>query len=90
MNTSETPKTTVPDPENPIVRMGKGMNGLAVASMISGYVLGPLLLLGGIGWLLTDHYDNKMFVYLGVGLAFISTNILIIRRSSKLTNRPSK
>lgn len=67
-----------------------GAKGLAVAGSISGYILGPLILCGGIGWYLTDRFDNKMFILAGVGIAFILSNVLILKNSARIINSLKK
>lgn len=89
MNTPEPQKTQETREKNPVEQFGKSLTPLAVAGMISGNVLGPLFLFGGVGWLLTERYDNRAFVYLGVGIAFVASNILIIRNATKMTKKTS-
>lgn len=63
-----------------------GMKGLALASMISGYIIGPLVIFGGGGWLLASSTHHRIYIILGIGLAFILTNVLILRNTTKLIN----
>lgn len=67
-----------------------GAKGLALAGMVSSYIMGPLILFGGIGWYLTQHFGNRAFVIGGVGLAFIVSNILIIKNTTKIINYVKK
>ncbi len=49
-------------------------------------ILGPLLLLGGGGYLLDKaFYTGRLFFICGVALAFILTNILLYRRAASVT-----
>lgn len=60
------------------------LKGLALLGVTSGYILGPLLLFGGIGWWLTDRYDNKAYVIAAIFIAFIVSNLLIITNTTKM------
>lgn len=61
-----------------------GVKGIAVASAITGYILGPLIIFGGIGWWLADKFSNRLFLFGGVVVAFLITNILILRNTTKM------
>lgn len=44
-------------------------------------ILGPILLFGGIGYMLDRYFaTNKLFLFLGIGLAFITTHIYMFRK----------
>jgi hypothetical protein len=53
-------------------------------------ILGPILLFGGIGYILDNHFGTgKLFLLISIGLAFILTNILMLkkfREFSKISN----
>jgi hypothetical protein len=83
MNPKEAQEQPKNESQNPVEQISSGMKGLAVASMVSGYILGPLVLLGGIGWWLTSHYENRLFVIVGVASAFVISNVLIIRSTTR-------
>jgi F0F1-type ATP synthase assembly protein I len=54
--------------------------GMAVYSSAS--VLGPLLVIGGIGYFLDKSYHGNHLILLGsIFIAFIVTNILIFRKT---------
>jgi hypothetical protein len=59
------------------------LRGLAMLGIITGYIMGPLLLLGGIGWWLSERYDNLLFVFIGLGIALVTTNVLIFKNTKK-------
>ncbi len=82
MNTNESQDQQQKELVDPVRRLGSGLTGLAIASLVSGYILGPLLLFGGIGWWLTKHYHNRLFVIIGVAVAFVLSNVLIIRNTT--------
>lgn len=52
-------------------------------ALTAGNILGPLFLFGGIGWYLTDLYDNKWYVIGGIFIAFILSNLLIVTTTTK-------
>jgi hypothetical protein len=59
--------------------------GLMLTAVISGYILGPLLVLGGGGWWLYKTYDtSKIIPAVLLILAFIVSNGLIITRAKKM------
>jgi len=61
------------------------VHGFALSAIISGYILGPLLLLGGgTWWLYKAGYVSKFVVVGMVVVAFIISNALIISKSKKL------
>lgn len=67
--------------------LGSTLKGVAVMSIMSSYIFGPLFIFGGIGLWLTKAYENKIFVYIGVVIAFISTMILILKHSKSTIER---
>ncbi len=68
-----------------IFSLGKGM---ALSATITGYILGPLLILGGIGLWLDKIFGTKPWIMLAsLVIAFFSTNILIYKRSSKIAEK---
>lgn len=56
---------------------------VTVIALTTGNILGPLILFGGIGWFLTDLYQNKWYVIGGILVAFIMSNVLIITTTAK-------
>jgi len=65
--------------------VGKGM---MLSATITGYILGPLLLLGGIGFFLDKFFGTKPWIMLGALLiAFFLSNLLIFKRSEKIAQR---
>lgn len=67
-----------------------GFKALAVVGVTSGYIIGPLALIGGLGWWLSQRY-NSPFILLGsLFIALIVTNVLIFTRTSALVKQLSK
>ena len=67
------------------------LRGFALAAIVSGYIIGPLLILGGLGWWLDKQYDvGKLVVVLFILVAFVISNALIIIRSKKMIQNFSK
>jgi len=51
-------------------------------------ILGPILLFVGLGLLLDNYFQTKPYLTIGgLIIAFIVTNILILKRINKLTNK---
>lgn len=57
------------------------VTALAVST---GNILGPLLVFGGIGWALTNQYGSNKYVIIGIFVAFITSNLLIVTTTSKV------
>lgn len=71
----------------------KSIRGLSLAVFyyISGTVIGPLLLFGGIGYLLDSFFDTKpKLLIASVFVAFIVTNILLFRKVKSINNLVNK
>jgi F0F1-type ATP synthase assembly protein I len=65
--------------------------GLALSATITGYIIGPLIVLGGIGYVLDRVFATSPWILLGsLLLAFIGTNILIYQRSQKIAEKFTK
>lgn len=60
--------------------------GLALASMVSSYTLGPLIIFGGLGWYLTHQSGQRIYIVVGVVAAFIVSNVLIIKNTTRIIN----
>ena len=61
------------------------LKGFALSAIITGYILGPLLVLGGgAWWLYRNDYVSKFVVIIAVITAFAVSNWLIIGRSKKM------
>ena len=61
------------------------LQGLALSAMISGYILGPLLIIGGGAlWLQKNDYIGRIMLIIAVLIAFVFSNALIIWRSKKM------
>lgn len=60
--------------------------GLAVVSMIGGYIVGPLLLCAGIGYAI-DYYfhTGRVAFFISLGVAFIISNVVIVKKSSYIS-----
>lgn len=54
-------------------------------------IFGPLLVLGGGGYFLGKYFQNgRLFLFIGIGLAFITTNILLYRRVAQIMKEIGK
>lgn len=62
--------------------------GLLVSVTITGYILAPLIVLGGIGWGIDAKFATKPWgIFIGLFLAFISSNTLIFTRANKIADK---
>ncbi|OJI07892.1 hypothetical protein BK004_00420 [bacterium CG10_46_32] len=88
MDIKQQPKQTI---EEQAINPRNMLHGFALAAIISGYILGPLLVLGGGAyWAYRMDAINKIVVVCAVITAFILSNILIITRSKKMIESFSK
>ncbi|NIA18444.1 MAG: hypothetical protein GWO79_01030 [Actinobacteria bacterium] len=53
-------------------------------------VFGPMLVLGGLGYAFDRFFGTKFIVFIGVAIAFVATNILIYRKTKKLSETMSE
>lgn len=66
----------------------KVWDGLNLVAHITGLVLGPLLLFGGIGlWLAKALGGNKIIFIVSVLFAFVVSNVLVFRKAADITKR---
>lgn len=57
-------------------------------SYSAGSILGPLIFFGFIGYLLDKYFDTKpVFIIIGVLVAFVITNVLILKKVNKLSKK---
>lgn len=62
--------------------------GLKIASVISGYIIGPILLFGIIGYALDQYWHtNKLALIISLVVAFICSNVLILKDAPKIGSR---
>lgn len=73
-----------PNRENPYLK------GLVVVGITSSYIFGPMLVIGGIGYWLTQRYDNKLFVFGALLIALVVSNILIFKNTNSIVRRISE
>ena len=59
----------------------------SMATYSGASIIGPLLLLGGVGYYLDRVLDKSpLLLLIGIGLAFVLTNILLFRRLKQVTD----
>lgn len=71
----------------------KGTKNLAMAMAVysSTSILGPLIIIGGIGYLLDRIFNTRPFILIiSIIIAFIVTNILLFKKVVALTKWISK
>ena len=53
-----------------------------------GSLFGPMIFFGGIGWWLDSYFETRLiFVLIGVGIAFIVSNILLFMKAIKMSKK---
>lgn len=58
---------------------------LAIAAYSSASILGPMLFFGILGFFLDKYFNsNPKFLLIGIGVAFIFSNILLFKKKSFL------
>jgi hypothetical protein len=61
------------------------IKGFALSAIVSGYIIGPLLVIGGgTFWLYKSDYVSKIYVIIAIIVSFIFSNWLIIARSKNM------
>lgn len=63
--------------------------GLSIIFSISGYIFGPMILFGGIGFWLGKKYDSMVFIVVALIIALLISNTLIFKRSHAIAQRLS-
>jgi F0F1-type ATP synthase assembly protein I len=61
-------------------------------------ILGPIILLGGLGYILDRYFGtDKVFLFSGIGLAFVTTQLFMFRKvkefskiSSSMAQKPEQ
>ena len=87
MDKSDTEK---PYKEQPL-KFSYLLKGFALSAMVSGYIIGPLLILGGgAWWAYKNDYVSKFVVVIAVLIAFALSNALIVLRSKKMIEKFNK
>lgn len=71
------------------VGRSRTVQALAIVGITSGYIIGPMAILGGIGWWLTNRYDSKLFILGFILLALVVSNLLIFRNTEKVLKKLS-
>lgn len=76
--------------ENTPPKFSNTFKALTVVGYTTGFIIGPMVVFGGIGWWLSKNFDNVLFVFGGLILALIVSNILIFRNTSYIVKKISK
>lgn len=63
------------------------LKGLAMMGYTTGLIFGPLIVFVGIGWWLSERFDQKWIVFVGAIIALITSNILIFRNTAKFLDK---
>ena len=60
--------------------------GLLLSATITGYLLAPLIVIGGIGLLLDRRFSNEnhWILFVSLAISFIAGNVLIVKKSQKI------
>ncbi len=60
--------------------------GLLLSATITGYLLAPLVVIGGIGLLLDRRFSqgNHWILFVSLAISFIVGNILVVKKSEKI------
>jgi len=61
---------------------------VALAGYIGGSIFGPLIFFMTAGYFLDRHFGTKpKYMLIGVGIAFIISNVILIRKSREITEK---
>ncbi len=81
-----------PDTESQVENMqsvgsSAGLKALALVGITTGYIFGPLIIIGGAGWYLGELINAKWVVFVAVLISFIISNVLIFKQAPKATRK---
>ncbi|PIW37148.1 MAG: hypothetical protein COW24_01660 [Candidatus Kerfeldbacteria bacterium CG15_BIG_FIL_POST_REV_8_21_14_020_45_12] len=85
MSTEDHTTTEAAEQQQSAGNTGKNVYGraLALVGITTGYIFGPMVLFGGIGWLLGKMFDSRVIVVVSFLLALVVSNVLIFRNTEK-------
>lgn len=66
------------------------VQALSMVSITTGYILGPMAVLGGIGWWIGKQIDSLLPIMIGLILALVLSNILIFKHTPVVLARLQK
>jgi len=76
---------TVPRDQKPVFNVWQG---LALVAHITGYILGPLVFLGALGfWLDRVFNGHKIIFILSCLFAFVCSNYLVFKKAMDISKR---
>jgi hypothetical protein len=74
-----------PTQEKPVFRV---WDGLALVAYITSFIVGPLIILGGLGlWIDIKFGGRKIVFFIFIALAFVVSNLLVVRKSKEIISR---
>ncbi len=56
---------------------------LGAAVFASGYIFAPMIFFGGIGYWLSERFDSKIYLFVGLGVALIASYAFLFIRLPK-------
>lgn len=62
--------------------------GLALVAHITAYIIGPLVVIGGLGfWVDKLLHTRRILFFVSIALAFVASNYLVYRKAQDIINR---
>ena len=72
----------------PPMKLSYLIKGFQLSAIVSGYIIVPLLVIGGgTWWLYKNDYVSKIVVIIAVLISFVFSNWLIISQSKKMLKK---
>lgn len=63
-------------------------DGLSLVAYITGFIIGPLIFIGGFGlWLDVRLGGRKILFFIFLAIAFVVSNLLVVRKSKEIMSR---
>lgn len=63
------------------------LKSLAVVGIVTGFIFGPMLVIGGLGYWLGQQFDTIIFPIVFLLIALVVSNILIFKRTQTITEK---
>lgn len=66
---------------------GRTLKSVAILFTISGYIFGPMIILGGLGIWLGNRYESLVFPVVFLIAALVISNVLIFKRGKHVADK---
>ena len=60
---------------------------LRLVGFTSGFIFGPMIFFGGIGWWLSQRFGSLLYIFVSLVIALIISNLLIFKNTGRMMRR---